>query len=727
MTRRTRNRPRAEQPSLPKPVSPAIPAVPRWQTLCVCAGLVLLVLIPFLQVGGHQFIICDDNDYIFENPPVVQGVSAWGFWWAWDPHAGNWHPLTWLSHMVDWQAFQGWAGGHHLGSVAIHAASVVLLFLALRMMTGAFWPSAMVAALFAIHPLRAESVAWAAERKDVLSALFWMLTLLSYAWYARRPHILRYLVVLVTLGLGVMSKSMLVTLPCVLVLMDYWPLQRWRAVGDLPRSLQPGRLFPRKGFDLLFLEKIPMLAIVLSVAWGAMYSQERAGAMNSLLGLPMDCRVANATIAYVAYLGKIFWPTHLAIFYPHTAMLHHDKPEIMWWFFAKGIVAGAVLAAITGLVIWLGRRRPYLIVGWFWYLGTLVPVIGLVHVGIQSMADRYTYIPSIGISIIVVWGVCEVAARWKISVWALRIEAAAVLLACLVLTWIQVSYWENSKTLFLEAINAVDESYFGYLHLGKWYYQESGAEGQKAADASAHGRVTEEAKLQAEMIRLRELAREAFQESLKINHDYDFGNNNLGVCYADAREDAKAIACFEKAVKIKPAYADAHSNLCSILGRQAERTAHDGDEATATKRFAEAARHGELAIQIRADNRATDHILLGQAYAGLGKLAAADAQFRQAIACDPACLDAYSHLMTLCIGQGKFDDAIFWCQQLVNIAPRNAGGYCQLAKLYMNHPKGPNAAEAEKCLARALEIDSQFAPAQQLMQQLQALRHHQPR
>ncbi len=648
------------------------------------------MLIPFLQVGGHDFIICDDNDYIFENPPVVQGVSMWGFWWAWDPHAGNWHPLTWLSHMVDWQAFQGWAGGHHLGSVTMHAASAVLLFLALRMMTGVFWPSAVVAALFAIHPLRAESVAWAAERKDVLSALFWMLTLLSYAWYARRPHILRYLVVLVSLGLGVMSKSMLVTLPCVLVLMDYWPLQRWRAVGNLPKSLQPATPFPRKGFDLLFLEKMPMLAIVLGVALGAMYSQERAGAMNSLLGLPMDWRVANAAIAYVAYLGKIFWPTHLAIFYPHTAMLHHDEPEIMWRFFAKGIVAGAVLMAITAAVLWLGRRRPYLIVGWFWYLGTLVPVIGLVHVGIQSMADRYTYIPSIGISLMVVWGVCEVAARWKISVWALRIEAAAVLLACLVLSWIQVSYWKNSQTLFLEAIAAVDESYFGYLHLGKQYYQESGIESQKAADAAAHGRTVEEAKHKAEMIRLRELAREAFQESLKINHDYDFGNNNLGVCYADAREDAKAIACFERAVEIKPAYADAHSNLCSILARQG--------------RFEEAAKHGELAIQIRADNRATDHILLGQAYAGLKRFAAADAQFRQAIACDPACLDAYSHLMTLCIGQGKFDDAIFWCQQLVKIAPQSAAGYCQLAKLYMHHPKTPNFADAEKCLARALQV-----------------------
>jgi Tfp pilus assembly protein PilF len=757
---------------------------------------VLLVLIPFLQVGWHEFIICDDNDYIYENPPVVDGLTAQGFWWAWQPHAGNWHPLTWLSHMTDCQVFgprevdgsvgpkavsgKSWPGGHHLVSVAIHATSTVLLFLALRMMTGVLWPSAMVAALFALHPLRAESVAWAAERKDVLSALFWMLTLLSYAWYARRPHILRYLLVLVSLGLGVMAKSMLVTLPCVLALMDYWPLQRWRPAGDLPKSLQPAAPFPRKGFDLLWVEKIPMLAIVLAVCWGAMHSQEAAGALNSWEGLPVNGRVANAFVSYLAYVGKIFWPTHLAIFYPHTAMIHVDRlffvqtdPHIRLGFFFYGYVAGLLLLEITVAVLWLGRRRPYVIVGWLWYVGTLVPVIGLVQVGIQAMADRYTYIPSIGIFWLVVWGACEVGARWKISPWALRIEAAAVLLGCTTLTTIQVSYWRDSEALFKQAITAVPENYFGHLHLGKDYYQKSVLEGQAAHQAAAQGRTDQAAEHFEAMKDWRERAADQFRKSLEINRNYDFGNNNLGVCYADRGDqegDAEAIRCFKTAVKIKMPYPDAHNNLCSVLSRQ--------------KRFKEAVYHGELAIKFRADQRSSDHVNLGLAYEGLERFSDAEEEYKIATKLDSHDVRPILCLVSVCLRQGKVDDANLWAQRLTGLDPHaaemisnvqeigrlleamktetfDAGRYCRLAALYETlgnlaearrwyretlrlFPQSKNLdanghvqlavlqakvgdlADAEKSVAKALEIDPNNGGARELLRRLRDARRAHP-
>ncbi len=691
----------------------------------MCAGLVLLVLIPFAQVGWHEFTICDDNDYIYRNPAVVHRELAY----AWDYHYGNWHPLTWLSHMADCEMFgprtvgvSGWAGGHHLMSVAIHAASVVLLFLALRMMTGAFWPSAMVAALFAIHPLRAESVAWAAERKDVLSALFWMLTMLAYVWYARRPHILRYLAVIVALVLGLMSKSMLVTLPCALALLDYWPLRRWRPV-DPPRGAgQPAPLFPRAGFDLLWVEKIPMLAIAAGVGWVATQSQAAAGALNGLDGVPLDCRIANALVSYVAYLGKIFWPMNLAIFYPHVAMIHserlffiHTSPVLELGFFCYATMAGVLLLAITAAAIGLRRQAPYLIVGWFWYLGTLVPVIGLIQVGIQSMADRYTYIPSIGIYWLVVWGICELALRRNFALWALRTVAAAVLVACLVLTTIQVSYWKNSEALFSEAIKAVPDNYFGYLHLGKEFYSEQAVrEGELAGQASVAGLKEEADVHHAKMLRLQDMAADAFKKALKINPTYDFGNNNLAVWYAERNDQENAIKYFTRALQAKPAYPDALSNLCTIFLRPEQ------------KKYAQAVALGERAVALLPE-KLEYRLNLGRAYEGVHRPDDAAQQYSAAVQLDPDCVSGYRLLMRLMEREGKMAEAIACCQNLVRIS--RAAGPSQESDAYrflgLLYARLGNMEEADKCLQEAVRLAPQYDLARQCLAVVRELNRRQ--
>ena len=355
--------------------------------------------------------------------------------------------------------------------------------------------------------------------------------------------------------------------------------------------------------------------------------------------------------------------------HPERLFFIHFEPHVEVGFYFYALVAGLLLLAITAAVFALGRRRPYVIVGWLWYVGTLVPVIGLVHVGIQSIADRYTYIPSIGVFWIVVWGACEVAARWRISVLALRIEAAVVLLGCLLLTWFQVSYWKNSESLFKHAIAAVDENYFGYLHLGKDYYQKATQEGQWARQAAIAGRMHEAIDHKNAMKEWRERAAEQFRDSLKINPMYDFGNNNLGVCYADrddAEGDAKAIYYFKRAVRIKPKYADAHNNLCSVLRSGGRGHPRPQGEAEAFRRGRGAWRGGDPDPLRSACQRPREPwLVLRRAE----KVSEAEEQYRQAMASDPHSTAAIGCLVNLLLLQGKFDEAIAWAQQFGAIDP----------------------------------------------------------
>ncbi|HEX3623914.1 MAG TPA: tetratricopeptide repeat protein [Verrucomicrobiae bacterium] len=435
----------------------------------------LLLYVPLLW---HGFTNYDDPDYILNNPHVNAGVTWSGIVWAFThASAANWHPLTWISHMLDCELFGLRPMGHHLINALIHSANALLLFVLLRRMTGAMWRSFFVAALFAWHPLHVESVAWASERKDVLSGFFWMLTLLCYVRYARncgkssslaapkpgeggsssskssaRFRFLSspsYWLALLFFACGLMSKPMVVTLPFVLLLLDFWPLQRFVASGAATAST----------LQRLILEKLPFFA--LAAASSAITLLVQHNAMWSTASLPFGFRLANTLMAYVRYLSKMFVPTNLALIYPYP----HS------WPLPGVIAAGTVLLALTIVFVLQAKRFPYLTVGWFWFLGTLVPVIGLVQVGVQSMADRYTYLPSIGIFILVTWAISDLVASSQRKFETCAIAGGCALIACLVLTSIQLRYWRDDILLFSHTVAVTTDNYAAYDCLGKSWQQ----------------------------------------------------------------------------------------------------------------------------------------------------------------------------------------------------------------------------------------------------------------
>lgn len=392
----------------------------------------------YWPVFGYGFVACDDDTYVSDNPHVQAGLNWAGVVWAFTTfHAANWHPLTWLSLMLDTQLFGAHAGAYHAGNVLFHAANTVLLFLVLKRMTGALWPSAFVAALFGFHPLHVESVAWISERKDVMGTFFFMLALLAYARYAQselslnsRPSTVSYTLALLFFTLGLMAKPMLVTLPFVLLLLDYWPLNRMRIAE-----------YGVRNFMRLLLEKVPFFALTAVSCVVTVLAQERGKAVMSIDNLPIAMRIENALIAYASYIGKMLWPQKLAACYPLVPV---DMNMALTPIFVLLLIS-------TGVFVWRWRR-PYLLTGWLWYLGTLVPVIGLVQVGHQSMADRYTYIPLIGLFIAITWGVVDILSAWRCRRAIMMVGSTVVLGACLTLATRQVRYWQNSVVLGRHAL-----------------------------------------------------------------------------------------------------------------------------------------------------------------------------------------------------------------------------------------------------------------------------------
>ena len=385
----------------------------RFAVPAVCIFLLLAVAVVFGPTIRHEFVNYDDDDYVYENPQVARGFTAPGIVWAFTHfHSGNWHPLTWLSHMVDCQLYGlDHPGGHHLTNVLLHAASCLVLFVVLRQMTGDLWPSAFVASLFAIHPLHVESVAWVAERKDVLSGLFFMLTLAAYVSYARRPFsLLRYLLTTALFALGLMAKPMLVTLPFVLLLLDYWPLGR---IGATSQPVSRESRLPQQSSPALrrvLLEKLPWLAMAAASCAATFLAQGTSVVV--VQRLPLLTRIDNALVSYAAYLGQFFYPAGLAALYPHP------QSSLPIW---KIVAAVLLLLGVSLAALACRRKCPYLLVGWLWYLGMLVPVIGLVQVGSQAMADRYTYLTQIGLYIALAWGserVCQALALSSLGLWS---------------------------------------------------------------------------------------------------------------------------------------------------------------------------------------------------------------------------------------------------------------------------------------------------------------------
>ena len=414
----------------------------------------------FWQVGNNGFINYDDPSYVFENPHVVSGLSPENVRWAFTAiHMSNWHPLTWLSHMTDCQLYGLNPRGHHFTNLVLHILTTVLLFLFLNRTTGVPWRSAFVAALFALHPLHVESVAWVSERKDVLCAFFWMLTIWAYAGYAKRPRAARYLIVLLFFALGLMAKAMLVSLPFVLMLLDYWPLGRFSPEPDAAAA--SGENAARRHLAGLVVEKVPFIALAGASSIVTYLAQEKWGSITH--DTTFAANFGNALITYLAYIKKMAWPAGLAIFYPF------NPGEIT---LGKAAAAALLLAVISLAVVWGARRRPWLPVGWFWYAGTLLPVIGLVRLGQHAMADRYTYIPLIGLFIITAWGAGDLAARLRWKSTALVAAALAVLSVCSALTWRQVAFWRDSITLFTHAVAVTDNNWLAYDSLSGAFVEQ---------------------------------------------------------------------------------------------------------------------------------------------------------------------------------------------------------------------------------------------------------------
>jgi tetratricopeptide (TPR) repeat protein len=663
------------------------------KSLLICLLLIATILSVFWQVQDHDFVNIDDPHYISDNPHVRSGLTRAGFIWAFTTtHAANWHPLTWLSHMLDCQLYGLNPSGHHLTSVLLHTANAVLLFLLLNRMTGGLWRSAFVAALFALHPLHVESVAWVSERKDVLSTLFWILTMWMYVRYVERPTLTRYMLALFTFALGLMAKPMLVTLPCVLLLLDYWPLERFRlsqSGGDTPATM---RALKGQGSTVLrlFGEKIPFFALTAVSSVVTFFVQKSAGALGALEIYPVKIRIANALVSYVSYISRTIWPHGLVIFYPHPG---NSLP--MW----HAVGAGLLLACISLAVIRTARRHPYLAVGWLWYLGTLVPVIGLVQVGLQATADRYTYVPLIGLFIIIAWGVFDLVKDWRHQRVGIAVSAGILLFGLTTCTWLQVRHWRNSVTLFQHALQATSENYLAHNNLGaallgQGKIEEGISHYYKALEIKpdywlAHSNL---AGFLVGQGRLEEAISHG-SEALRDNPDSPEAHNNLGLALQRQGRLEEAISHYFEALRLKPEYAYAHRNLGLALERQ-------GVVEKATHHYSEAVRLKPEYIDA--------HLNLASALAEQGKFKEAFDHYQEAMKLKPQDAGIHNNFATFFAQQGKVDQAIAHFSRALEIRPDFAEVYNNLGNVFEQQGK---VAEAFANYSKALEIKPNYAEA----------------
>ncbi len=600
-------------------------SVSRKADLLIGFLLVLAVFLVFGQSAGHGFVNFDDGEYVYENPHVRSGISLAGIGWAFTHfHAFNWHPLTTISHMLDCQIFGVWAGGHHLTSVVLHALTAAGLYAVLRQMTRCIARSAFVAFFFAVHPLRAESVAWVAERKNVLSGLFFVLTLAAYLGYVRKPaSLVRYLTIPLVFELGLLCKPMLVTLPFVLLLLDYWPLGRF-AAGGAPAQQGRGTLVPsgktRAGWTVV-AEKIPLF--ILSVFPGVITLIGQASAMPDTHTVTLLSRIGNSLVAYAAYLGLFVWPSGLAVYYPYW----ESGPS------AGSLVGSIALLAVFTWLAWRWRRkRPYLIVGWLWYLVMLLPVIGLVQVGFQAMADRYTYLPLIGPSMALVWFVADLAAPSVNRRFAAAVAASLALLVLAGCAFRQTMFWRDSRTLWTRAVRCTADNYVAYHNLGNalsssGLLAEACAAYENAlridpAFAEAHYDLAG-ALVALNGHRVPTVDDEAqwhYEKALELRPKYPKAHINLGLLLVDRGQVAAASDHFQKALDLDPGSALAHNNLGITLMSSA--------------RYVEAVRHYRKAIELDPEFPQA-HANLGHVLAVLGQSAEAEAELRGFLRAQP--------------------------------------------------------------------------------------------
>lgn len=550
----------------------AVPFYRRYSRLLISLFLIMATVLVFWPVRNHEFLNYDDNEYITGNPQVKGGLTLKGFIWAFTTtHAANWHPLTWLSHMLDYDLYGLAPGGHHLTSVLFHMANALLLFFILHRMTKALWVSGFVAALFAFHPLHVESVAWVAERKDVLSTFFWMLTLRAYLYYVERPGVGRYSLVVSFFVLGLLAKPMVVTLPFVLLLIDYWPLRRFRfgpSEDGMNSKGHPLMDFSKQTSSTLrlFSEKIPLFVLSVASSILTYLAQQKGGGLKSIEAYPLATRIVNTLVSYAGYIRKMVWPEGMAFFYPY--------PEA----FPIWEVVGSILllSCISILVIRYARKHPFLLVGWFWYLGTLVPVIGLIQVGNQTMADRYTYIPLIGLFIMVAIGFPCLTKNWRYRKVLLGVSTGLILFLLMVITRLQISHWQNNFALYEHALHVTSDNFLAHNNLGV-----AVAEQGKIEEAIAHYR---------EAIRIKpnylgahynlgvnltkqgryEEAMDHYMEGLRIAPDDAETHNKVGILLAREGKHREALGHFTEALRLKPGFAAARYNLGLALAEQGE-------------------------------------------------------------------------------------------------------------------------------------------------------------
>jgi protein O-mannosyl-transferase len=616
MNKRARAKP-LDPPPAPRPIG-------RWMLILthpvsISLFLTLVTLAVYWPVLRCDFAGFDDVLYVTENPHTLQGLNWAGVDWAFgNLSAGFWHPLTWLSLMLDVTLFGTQAGGFHLTNLLLHVACTVLLYLALRRLTGANWRCAIVAALFAIHPLHVESVAWIAERKDVLSTLFWMLTLLFYARYAEKAESRKqkaeidgrspssilhplfsrwYWLALVCFACGLMSKSMLVTLPVVMLLLDYWPLQRLKPStlnSQLPTLLR------------LVAEKLPFFLLALIVGFLTVHAEKSIGAVTATQQIPLLMRMSNAVVSVMQYFGQMFWPVNLAVFYPYPKSIP----------LAQGVAAALILSVISIVALWLLRRRDYLAVGWFWFVITLLPVSGLIQVGPHARADRYTYVPLIGVFILLVWGAGELFARWRVSKAIIISLVALVFVACGWRSRDQLRHWQNPETLFRYALAVTRDNYIAYNNVG--YYL-----------LNNHGNVDD--------------AIDCFREAVRINPHDAGALENLGFALAAKGQTAEAIGIYQQVLQIDPNHFAALNDLGNALSNL-------GKTDEAIQQF-------RLALRSKPDDPKA-HNNLGVALARQGKLDEAMEHFRAAIQSQPDNSVALNSLGNILVLQHRYAEAL---------------------------------------------------------------------
>jgi tetratricopeptide (TPR) repeat protein len=654
--------------------------------LCLITGIVLV----YIKVQNFDFVGFDDELYVTKNLHVQKGVSLEGIKWAFTTfHAANWHPLTWLSHMLDCELYGLNPAGHHWTNVVFHIANTILLFFILFRMTGALWQSAIVASLFALHPLHVESVAWVSERKDVLSTFFGLLSIAAYYSYVKKSSAKYYILVIALLSIGLMAKPMLVTIPFILLLLDFWPLERFQYQYDFCLTSKKACCDAIKRNYRIILEKIPLFIPVVISCIVTFFAQQNEGAVKAVGALPLKYRIANAIVSYVSYNLKAIWPNKLAIFY-----LHPGNTLPSWQ-----IVGGAMLiiASCYG-AIWSAKKYPYILVGLFWYLGTLVPVIGLVQVGEQAMADRYTYIPLIGIFILIVWFVNDLFKKWRFRKIFFGITVIILMVALSWKTFFQLSSWQNGITLFEHAVSVTENNYPAHYYLGAAYepinldkavFHYKAALKLKPGFALAFNNL---GIIYAEKGQIDE-AVNYYLKALQTKPDYFEALNNLGIAFVKKGDYEQAVYYFKRAINTDPKKANARMNLANVLFLQSK-----SDDAIS--------QYIEI---LQTDSYNADaHYNLAYVLSSQGKIDEAVSQYNETLRIDPEYSKAHYNLGNILLSQGKTEKAVTHYAKTIEFRPDYVQAYNKIGIILFKQGK---LKKAGVFFSKALQINPNYSEA----------------